>query len=313
MKENAFQKHILKNPIMVCITAVFCCVLWGSAFPCIKIGYSLLAIDSADTPSQILFAGCRFTLAGFLSILLGSCSAGQLLRPSRSSIGKVLWLCLFQTVLQYFFFYTGLAHTSGVKASIITSFNVFITILVSGLVFHQERITPSKLTGCVIGFAGVVLVNLSGMTFSMTLAGEGAMFCSTFAYALSSVYLKRFSAADNPVMLSGYQFVFGGIILAIAGALLGGSIPQFTISGLLMLLYLAFVSAAAYSLWGLLLKYNPVSRVTVFGFMNPVSGVILSTLLLKEKGQASGMVSLVSLVLVCTGIYIVNRFNCPEA
>lgn len=311
MKETIAKPHILQNPLAVAMTAIFCCILWGSAFPCIKIGYSLLAIGADDTASQILFAGCRFTLAGLLSILLGSLMTGRLLHPTRGSMGRVLWLCLFQTVLQYLFFYMGLAHTSGVKASIITSFNVFITILVSGLVFHQEQVTSAKLAGCVIGFAGVVLINLNGMNLSFTLAGEGAMFCSTFAYALSSVYLKRFSVRDNPVMLSGYQFVFGGMILFLAGLLLGGSIHRITLPGLLMLLYLAFVSAAAYSLWGLLLKYNPVSRVAVFGFMNPVSGVILSTLLLGEKKQAAGMVSLVSLALVCAGIFIVNRFSRP--
>ena len=73
-----------------------------------------------------------------------------------------------------------------------------------------------------------------------------------------------------------------------------------------MLIYLALVSAVAYSLWGMLLKYNPISRVAVFGFMNPVFGVILSAWLLREGAQALDPVSLVSLVLVCTGIYIVN-------
>ena len=74
-----------------------------------------------------------------------------------------------------------------------------------------------------------------------------------------------------------------------------------------MLIYLALVSAVAYSLWGMLLKYNPISRVAVFGFMNPVFGVILSAWLLREGAQSLGPVSLVSLVLVCAGIYIVNK------
>ena len=79
-----------------------------------------------------------------------------------------------------------------------------------------------------------------------------------------------------------------------------------------MLLYLALVSALAYSLWGILLKYNPVSRVTVFGFMNPVFGVLLSALLLGETGQASGVRSLLALVLVCTGICLVNTSSRQE-
>ena len=56
----------------------------------------------------------------------------------------------------------------------------------------------------------------------------------------------------------------------------------FTASAAALLIYMAMISAVAYSLWGMLLKYNPVSKVTVFGFMNPVIGVILSALLLNE-------------------------------
>ena len=51
-----------------------------------------------------------------------------------------------------------------------------------------------------------------------------------------------------------------------------------------MLIYLALVSAVAYTLWGCLLKHNPVSRVTIFGFLTPVFGVVLSALLLSEGG-----------------------------
>ena len=72
-----------------------------------------------------------------------------------------------------------------------------------------------------------------------------------------------------------------------------------------MLLYLAMVSAVAYSLWGMLLKYNPISKVAVFGFMNPVFGVILSALLLQEA-DSLGVMCIAALGLVCVGIYIVN-------
>lgn len=73
-----------------------------------------------------------------------------------------------------------------------------------------------------------------------------------------------------------------------------------------MLVYLAMISAVAYSLWGILLKYNPISRVAVFGFMNPVIGVILSAIVLDEK-DTLGVTSVIALILVCIGIYIVNR------
>ena len=97
--------------------------------------------------------------------------------------------------------------------------------------------------------------------------------------------------------------------MCVIGLLMGGKVHGFAATSTGMLVYLAVVSAVAYSLWGILLKYNPVSKVAVFGFMNPVFGVMLSALLLKEKGQAFSLAGLTSLVLVCIGIYIVNREN----
>ena len=248
----------------------------------------------------------RFVLAGILAVIFGSLLEGKFIKPEKGCAGKIAWLAMLQTVIQYLFFYIGLAHTSGVKASIIEAVNVFVAIIVSGFIFHQENVTVKKMLGCLVGFAGVVLINMNGMNFHMSLSGEGAIFLSTVAYAFSSVFLKRYSVKHNPVMLSGYQFIVGGIILSAAGFAMGGRLSTVSTEGVLMLIYLALVSAVAYSLWGMLLKYNPISRVAVFGFMNPVFGVILSAWLLREGAQALGPISLVSLVLVCAGIYIVN-------
>ena len=60
----------LQNPGVVFALALLCCALWGSAFPCVKIGYEWLAIEGAG--SQILFAGYRFFLAGIFTFLIGS-------------------------------------------------------------------------------------------------------------------------------------------------------------------------------------------------------------------------------------------------
>ena len=307
MKES---QNVLQKTWCVCLLALICCALWGSAFPCVKIGYELFHISSDETVTQILFAGCRFTLAGILAIILGSILSGKVLIPKKSSYGKILWLCMLQTVLQYLFFYIGLAHTTGVKASIIEGMNVFISILVASLLFRQEDLTRRKVLGCLIGFAGVVLVNLAGSSLDMglSLKGEGFILFSTVAYAFSSVYIKKFSEYENPVVLSGYQFVAGGLIMVVCGWSMGGRLAEVTASGIGMLLYLGFLSAVAYSLWGIMIKYNPVSRVSVFGFMNPVFGVLLSAVLLRETDSV-GMMSVIALGLVCGGIYIVNHRN----
>lgn len=300
-------ERFMTKTIAVWFGALICCILWGSASSCIKLGYKWFEIPQEAVATQILFAGCRFTMAGILAIIIGSIFQKKVLLPKRESISKIIKLSMLQTVGQYIFFYIGLANTTGVKASIVGGVNVFIAIMIASLIFHQETLTMKKLIGSVIGFAGVVLVNVAGNGISMSFSwsGEGAIFLSTVAYAFSSVFLKRYSKDEDPVILSGYQFIVGGIIMMLCGALMGGRLTVFTGQGIAILIYLAFVSAVAYSLWGILLKYNPVSRVAVFGFMNPVFGVILSAILLDES-KSLNMTCIISLVLVCVGIYIVN-------
>ncbi len=302
------KEKLLQKTSVVCLIAGICSFLWGSAFPCIKIGYDLFSVPSDDTASQILFAGIRFTIAGILSVIFGSITKRKILIPRKTDLMSVCILSLFQTILQYFFFYIGLANTSGVKSSVIIGANVFVVIFVSALIFRTEKITAKKIIGSIVGFAGIILINLTGLTDgSMKFTGEGFIFLSTVAYAVSSGLMKNYSKKHDTVLLSGYQFVFGGIVMTAAGYLMGGVIRPSGTSAVLMLLYLAFVSAAAYSLWSTLLKYNDVSKVAIFGFMNPMFGFLLSAILLNERSEAFGIKGIIAIILVCTGIFIVNK------
>jgi len=302
------RKDFLQKTWVVCVLALVCTFLWGSASPCIKLGYALFKIPSSETWTQILFAGTRFILAGILTILIGSALNRKMLVPTKSSVPSIAKLALFQTILQYIFFYIGLAHNSGVKASIINGSNTFFVILLAGLVFHQEKLDFKKLAGCIIGFAGVIIVSMNGKSIDMNLSlmGDGSLFLCAISYAVSSCLMKNYSKNDNPVMLSGYQFIFGGIVMVIVGLIMGGRINHISLSAVLMLLYLACISAVAYSLWGILLKHNPVSKVAIFGFTNPVFGVLLSAWWLGEGSSELGINALIALILVSIGILIVN-------
>ena len=303
MDKTKFFTH---RAVVVSFTLI-CCLLWGSAFPCIKIGCGMFDIDSASTSSQILFAGLRFLLAGIMAAVAGSIAERRVLVPHREEIPRVCLLSLFQTILQYTFFYIGLSHTTGMKSSVITASNVFLSIIVSAFVFRTEKLTSQKLVGCLTGFAGVILINLTrGSDLSFRFTGEGLVFLSALSYAFSASITKRFSSSSDPVLLSSWQFIIGGAFMIAVGLVSGGQIGNAGIGGAAMLLYLAFISAAAFSLWSLLLKYNPVSSVSVFGFMNPVFGVILSALLLSEKPPAGPLRTVAALVLVAAGIVIVN-------
>lgn len=302
------MKQFWSKTSTLIITAIFCCTLWGSAYPCIKVGYRLFSIASGDVPGQLFFAGCRFALAGILVILAGSLLQKKLLLPEKSDWKPIATLALFQTILQYIFFYMGLARASAVRSSIINGTGAFVAILLAVYMFRLEKMTLKKFIGCFLGFSGVLLVETIGQTVNFGFAwnGEGFILLSVFASSMASILIKIFSRDHNPVLLSGWQFFTGGLTMAIVAFLFGGQITVGTPTSLLLLLYMAFISSAAYTLWGVLLKYHPVSHVTVFNFVTPVAGVLLSSVILSEHGVLNGSV-LIALVLVCGGILVVSR------
>lgn len=178
------KKDILTKTWVVAVLASICCMLWGSAFSCVKIGYSLMNITTNDSGSQLVFGGIRFFVAGLMALAIGSGAERKILLPTKTSIPKIMIISLFQTILQYFFYYIGLAHTTGVKAAIIVGANVFIAILVSSLLYKLEKLTAVKIAGCILGFSGIVIINLGGLSgVSFNFLGDGFIFLCTCAYA----------------------------------------------------------------------------------------------------------------------------------
>ena len=276
------KQNILTRTWVVAALACVCCILWGSAIPVIKTGYRILAVDSADTASQIVFAGIRFALAGILVLLFASIREKRVVHPDGKIFKYAIPVCFAQTFVQYFFFYIGVAHTSGVKGGIITGLGNFIAILMACLLVRNEKMTGRKLAGCILGFAGVVIINMAGgsMDMGFRLTGEGFVLIAQLSYGASTVLINIFS--------------------------MGGHLDHMSIAGVVLILYLAMVSAVAYTFWSVLLAHNEVSKVAIFGFVNPLCSVVLSALVLGEVSQAFNARSLIALILVCVGIYIVN-------
>lgn len=308
MQELNKKTSIFQNPIALTLVALLCCALWGSATPAIKTGYRLLEVEGV--PSIMLFAGIRFFLAGVFTVLIFSVARRKILFPKKENWGRVMTVSAFQTVIQYILFYLGLAYTSGIKGTVSSGSNAFFSLLIAALIFKQEKLTAKKIIACVMGFVGIVIINLDGLSFSgewLDLMGVGFVVLSTIAYAVSSVLIKRYSTYEDPVTISGYQFIIGGAFMAIVGFAIGGSITLTSLGGVLDLIYLALLSAIAYSLWGLLLKHNPVSKVTVFTCATPIFGTILTMLLLPGESSAVNPVNLViTLLLVSSGILLLN-------
>lgn len=204
------------------------------------------------------------------------------------------------------FFYVGLAHTTGTKGSIINASNAFISIVAAHFMLKSEKMTWKKGIGCGLGLAGIVVINLVpgawGTGFSLN--GEGLIVLCSAVYGISTVLLKMISDKESPMTITAYEILLGSIFLIVIGLFLGGHVGSFTVKSTLLLMYLALLSAAAFSIWTVLLKYNPVGKVAVYGFTIPIFGTVFSAIILGE--QILSLRSLSALLLVSTGIIMVN-------
>lgn len=296
------KKSFLQNRAAAYFGAVFCTLLWGTAFPFIKLGYAAFSVADGDIGAAMLFAGLRFSLAG--ALVLGFLLFRGTARLSKDDIKPVLLLGGVQTLGQYLFTYAGLSFTTSANTSIITACASFLTVLGAAVFFKSDRLTVLKITGCVLGFGGVLVMNGFGGFQLGTLFGDFLIFMSTVFSAGGNLIAKKVTQGRDPVKITAYQLLFGGVLLTVIGFSIGGRLDLLNPKGLLILLWLALVSAAAFSVWTALLKYHPASKISVFNLLVPVFGTVLSGLLLGENVFRAE--TLLSLLLIAAGIVLVN-------
>ena len=294
----------IKNYKVAAALAIFCTLLWGTAFPFIKVGYAQFGIEGNDIGSKLLFAGARFTLAGIMVLFIFLVKNTHLPKIEKNGIMPVMLLGSVQTFGQYIFTYIGIGFTSGANTSVITACATFFTVLFAPLFFKSDKLNICKIIGCVLGFCGVLCVNSGGGVTVDTLFGDFMILMSTLSAAAGNFISKGIVRDREPISVTGFQLLFGGILLLIAGFVTGGKLDFSSIKALLVLLWLAFVSAAAFAIWMALLKHHPASRICVFNLLVPVFGTLLSGIMLGES--VFGIETIVSVVLICAGIFISN-------
>lgn len=294
---------------VVYLSAAFCCLLWGSAYPAIKSGYEIFQIATDDIPSKIVFAGYRFLFAGVLLLLLAMMQRKPIARLSPRQFGQLTLLGLTQTSLQYIFFYIGLAFTTGVKGSIMNATGTFFSVLLAHFIYQNDKLSYNKTVGCILGFAGVMVVNFNNglMDFNFSLLGDGSVVMAAFILSAATLYGKRISQTVDPTVMTGYQLGIGGLALVIGGYACGGSLTVHGLSSVAILGYLTLLSSVAFALWSILLKYNRVGMIAPFNFLIPVSGAVLSATFLGENILEWKYA--LALVLVCSGIWWVNKIR----
>jgi drug/metabolite transporter (DMT)-like permease len=278
--------RFLRHPLGLMAAAVTATLLWGSAFPFVKLGYAIADISERNTFLQLEFAGYRFTLAALLLMAVGIFIARRNLVATGRQLLFAAKIGSVQTFLQYTFFYIGLGLSSGISASVIAGSLTFFQLGLAHFIYHDDRITATKVIAALVGFSGIVFYQTleNGLKLSFG-AGELFMLAAMFCGALGNVLYRKAPAAGMfPLQLTALQMLMGGIGLTVVGALKVGFVP-FHISGsfVLILLYLSMLSATSFLIWNSIMTHNKAGGVSVYLFLIPIFGVILSALVLHEQ------------------------------
>lgn len=294
-KENSLLKMLL-----LCLVCTF---FWGAGYPILKMSYGYWGVEGADVPGKLLYASMRFLLAGGALLIAACVRKKGFAFPNKKALPMVGLLGLCQTTLQYGLLYIGLAYTSGTKSSVLNQICVFLMVLLTPVFFRKEKLTATKLIGCLLGFGGIIVMNLQGLSFVLEF-GDIIVLLSSCCAAAGYLLSKAMPSGSDALTSTAWQQIFGGAVLLILGLVTGGKLSEPNVPGLLCLAFQVVAAAVAYSLWFYLLQNYDASKVSVSKFLTPIFGVLFSGLLLGE--EIFTVSNMIALALVCAGVITVN-------
>uniref|UniRef100_A0AAU3GR95 DMT family transporter n=1 Tax=Streptomyces sp. NBC_01401 TaxID=2903854 RepID=A0AAU3GR95_9ACTN len=162
-----------------------------------------------------------------------------------------------------------------------------------------ERPHVRHLAGAGVGAGGVALMLLTGETSAAPLgvaASVAAMLLSSLGYVLA----KRWGGEVDVLASTAWQLTAGGLLLLPFACVFEGAPPHLDGPALLGFGYVSVVATAlAFAAWFAGLRHLPAATVGLVGLLNPVTGVLLGTLIAGEVLTAR---QFCGLVLVLAGV-----------
>ncbi|MGN0525142.1 DMT family transporter [Eubacterium sp.] len=290
------------------VLALMCSVLWALAYPLIKLGYRELNIATDDLGSKVLFAGIRFLFAGALVLLITGAVNHTEKKISKSAWGWLLLFAIVNTSLHYLCSYIGLGYIPSARATIIDSMGSFLLIILSCIVFSDDRMGWNKVLGCVLGFSGIVIMNVEPGKFmleNISFLGDGMILLNAVFAAFGGVVGRIVSRKMDMTLATGISMAIGGGILCVVGLSIGVAQPwHMSAVGVTIIVALTLISAISFSIYNSLIANHPISTVAIYNAFIPVFGVGFSSLILGERFMIK---YLAAGVLVALGIVAVNR------
>jgi drug/metabolite transporter (DMT)-like permease len=291
------------NPAATAL-ALLTVVLWGINGVCMKITLNALP--------PMLTAGARFSL-GLLAISLWVRLRHIPLGLGTGEAKKLLYLALL-FVAQIYLLFRGTSLTLASRSIILISTYPFFTAVFAHYLIGGDRLSVLKIIGMALAFCGVALIFAENITLGSldTLAGDAMVLTSALMLGIRQVYTKKLTRGIPPVKLLFWQALMAlPILFTLSAGLESHATLELNPAVVVSLLYQGLVVAGfCFIVWTTLLRRHSASRLTVFAFFTPVSGVVASNLVLSEPVSAA---LLASVLVIALGIILVNHQSRPRS
>lgn len=293
----------IKKSTQTVLLALLVMLLWGSLFPCVKLGYKAFSIDTSYAPNLLLFAGIRFLFCGGIILAFCKVQKKSLKIKDRRNWVQIILVGLFAVILHYSCTYIGLTLTDSSKTAILKQLAVLVFIAFSFLFFKEDSFSWGKVIGAVLGFGGIVALNMDKMQFAFGI-GEMLVVGASCCTVVSNVICKKVTQKVDAIVVTGYSQLFGGVLLCILGLSFGGCIKTISFESVGIFTYICIASIVGYCLWNTIVKNNNLSKLFIIKFTEPLFACVFGAILLGEnifKWQY-----LVAIVLVFISIVVSN-------
>jgi len=269
----------VKNPLIKAYVAwALVCFFWGTTYLAIRIGVA--------TFPPALFAGTRFTVAG-LAFLAFLKLRGYRLPPWREAVDQAVVGIALLAIANGTVVWCEQWVPSGITALIIATVPFWMSGF-DALMPAGDRLTPRKVLGIVIGFAGLVLLlwpDLKSDLAPSYLRAVLILLIAPLSWAAGSMYSRYRRTTTHPLMAAAIQTLVAGLVLMLTGIAAGEFDGlNVTAPSLAAMAYLiVFGSIVGYSCYIYALGALPVTFVSTFAYINPLIAVLLGWLILDER------------------------------
>lgn len=277
-------------------------VLWGSLFPMVKLGYTAFGVESVG--DILFFAGIRFTICGAIITVFAYFTDNQFVKSVKDAFFPILLSGLFAIILHYGCTYAALKLTDSSKTAILKQVGLLFYVCFSSMFFKDDKLTIKKLIGVLMGFFGIVAINIKADGFSFNI-GDVLIIAASFCTVFSNIISKKVFQTVKPITATGVSQLFGGIVLLVAGKMLGGNVLFSVQVSSLTLVYICIASIISYLLWYTVVKNGELSKLFIVKFAEPAFACLFGAFILQEN--VFQIQYLVAFLLIAGGIFISHK------